>query len=124
MAKLERISCRGMSNIRKSITYDSCSLTFGHQQLVLVDLLLKEVDQVIFLLELLVELVDNVLEPNVEDFHHILIDALSDIKELDMQGVFELFCPLVVRISQVIDFFQELFTEALNQVCLLSHFAL
>ena len=49
-----------MSNIRKSITYDSCSLTFGHQQLVLVDLLLKEVDQVVFLLELLVELVDNV----------------------------------------------------------------
>ena len=67
---------------------------------------------------------DNVLEPNVEDFHDILIDALSDIKELDMQGVFELFCPLVVRISQVIDFFQELFAEALNQVCLLSDFAL
>jgi phage-related protein len=94
-----------MSNIRKSITSKSCSLTFGHQQLVLVDLLLKEVDQVVFLLELLVELVDNVLKLNVEDFHHILIDAFSDIKELDMQGVFELFCPLVMRISQVIDFF-------------------
>ena len=124
MAKLERISCRDMSNIRKSINSKSCSLTFGHQQLVFVDLLLKEIDQVVFLLELLVELVDNVLELNVEDFHYILIDALRDIEELDMQGVFELFCPLVVGISQVIDFFQELFAKALNQVCLLSDFAL
>ena len=124
MAKLDRISCRDMSNIRKSITYDYCSLTFGHQQLILVDFLLKEVDQVIFLLELLVELVDNFFELNVEDFYDILIDALSDIEELDMQGIFELFCPLVVCISQVIDFFQELFAKALNQVCLLSDFAL
>lgn len=67
---------------------------------------------------------DNVLEPNVKDFHDILIDALSDIKELNMQSIFELFCPLVVRIPQVIDFFQELFAEALNQVRLFSHFAL
>jgi hypothetical protein len=65
--------------------------------------------QVVFLLELLVELVNDVFEPNVKDFHDILIDPLCDIKELDMQGIFELFCPLVVRISQVIDFFQELF---------------
>lgn len=39
-----------MSNIRKSKTSDYCSLTFGHQQLVLIDLLSKEVDQVVFLL--------------------------------------------------------------------------
>ena len=80
--------------------------------------------QVFFLLELLVELVDDVFEPNIKDFNYILIDALSDIKELDMQGIFELFCPLVVRVSQVIDFFQELFAEALNQARLLSDFFL
>ena len=79
--------------------------------------------QVVFLLELLVELVDDVLEPNVKDFYYILIDPLCDIKELDMQGIFELFCSLVVRISQVIDFFQELFAEALNQTRLLSDFS-
>lgn len=78
--------------------------------------------QVVFLLKLLVELVDDVFESYVKDFHDILIDALSDIKELDMQGIFELFCPLVVRVSQVIDFFQELFAEALNQARLLSDF--
>lgn len=80
--------------------------------------------QVVFLLKLLVELVDDVFESYVKDFHDILIDALSDIKELDMQGIFELFCPLVVRVSQVIDFFQELFAEALNQARLLSDFFL
>lgn len=80
--------------------------------------------QVVFLLKLLVELVDDVFESYVKDFHDILIDALSDIKELDMQGIFELFCPLVVRVSQVIDFFQELFAEALNQARLLSYFFL
>jgi hypothetical protein len=80
--------------------------------------------QVFFLLELLVELVDDVFEPNIKDFNYILIDALSDIKELDMQGIFELFCPLVVSVSQVIDFFQELFAEALNQARLLSDFFL
>ena len=61
--------------------------------------------QVVFLLKLLVELVDDVFEPYVKDFHDILIDALSDIKELNMQGIFELFCSLVVCVSQVIDFF-------------------
>lgn len=75
-------------------------------------------------MELLVELVDDVFEPNIKDFNYILIDALSDIKELDMQGIFELFCPLVVCVSQVIDFFQELFAEALNQARLLSDFFL
>ena len=79
--------------------------------------------QVVFLLELLVELVDDVFEPNVKDFHDILIDSLCNIEELDMQGIFELFCPLVVCVSQVIDFFQELFAEALNQTRLLSDFS-
>ena len=80
--------------------------------------------QVFFLLELLIELLDDVFEPNVKDFNDILIDALCDIKELDMQGIFEFFCPLVVCVSQVINFFQELFAEALNQARLLSDFAL
>ena len=35
-------------------------------------------------MELLIELLDDVFEPNVKDFNDILIDALCDIKELDM----------------------------------------